>query len=101
VVALDGPVLAVRGALERDRLLLAGEQLDIVAQRALVPLQREEVISLLVDDFLSDVALAAHGVDGHHRARDGQKLEQGGNGDDLVGRICAAESRPLGSASSA
>ena len=30
-------------------------------------------------------ALAAHGVDGDHRALDGQQLEQRGNGDDLVG----------------
>ena len=84
VVAVDGRVLADRCILERDRLLLLGEQLDIVAQRALVALQREDVIGLLVDDRLRDFALATRSVDGHHRALDGQKLEQGGNGDDLV-----------------
>ena len=87
VVAVDGPVLADFRILERDRLLLAGQQFDIVAQRALVALQRENVIGLLVDDCLRDFALAAHGVDGHHRALDGQKLEQRRNGDDLVGLV--------------
>ena len=42
VVAVDGRVLADRRILERNRLLLAGEQFDIVAQRALVALQRED-----------------------------------------------------------
>ena len=45
------------------------------------------VVGLLVDDFLRDVALAAHSVDGHHRALDGQQVEQRGNGDDLVGLV--------------
>ena len=52
-----------------------------------LPFRREDVIGLLVDDCLGDVALAAHGVDGHHRALDGQKLEQRRNGDDLVGLV--------------
>src|SRR5208282_446727 len=69
------------------RLLFAGEHLHIVAQCALVALQREDVVGLLVDDFLRDVALATHGVDGHHRALDGQQLEQRRNGDDLVGLV--------------
>jgi hypothetical protein len=42
VVAVDGRVLADRRILEHDRLLFAGEQLDIVAQPALVPLQCED-----------------------------------------------------------
>ena len=63
VVAVDGPVLADFRILERDRLLLAGEQFDIVAQRALVALQRKNVIGLLVDDCLRDFALATRGVD--------------------------------------
>src|SRR5208282_1709983 len=70
-----------------DRLLFAGEHLHIVAQCALVALQREDVVGLLVDDPLRDVALATHGVDGHHRAPDGQQLEQRRNGDDLVGLV--------------
>ena len=85
VVAVDGGVPADRRILERNRLLLASEQFDIVAQRSLVALQREDVVGLLVDDFLCDFALAAHGVDGHHRALDSQKVEQRRNGDDLVG----------------
>ena len=84
VVAVDGRVLTDRCILECYRLLLLGEQLDIVAQRALVAFQREDVVGLLVDDCLRDFALATRSVDGHHCALDGQKLEQGGNGDDLV-----------------
>src|SRR5208337_536912 len=44
----------------------------------------QDVVGFLVDDFLRDVALAAHGVDGDDRALDRQHVEQGGNGDDLV-----------------
>ncbi len=84
VVAVDGGVLADGRIFERDRLLFAGEQFDIVAQRALVALQREDVIGLLVDDRLRDFALATRSVDGHHCAFDGQQLEQRRNGDDLV-----------------
>src|SRR5271165_3616162 len=47
-------VPADRGLFERDRFLLAGEEFDVVAQRALGTLQRENVIGLLVEDFLSE-----------------------------------------------
>jgi hypothetical protein len=55
--------------------------------RCLVPLQRKDVVGLLVYDLLSNSALAAHRVDGHHCALDGQQLQQGGDGDDLVGLV--------------
>ena len=66
-------------------LLLGHEQFDILAQRALVALQGEDVIGLLVEDLLGDVALAAHRVDGDDGALDRHHVEQLRDGDDLVG----------------
>ena len=70
VVAVDGPVGADRGVGETPLFLLVCEQLDVVAQRALVALQGQDVVGLLVDDLLGDGALAAHGVDGDDGALD-------------------------------
>src|SRR5208283_5789295 len=70
VVAVDGRVPADRSLLEGDGLLFAGKQRDVVAQSSLIALQGEDVVGLLVDDFLRDLALATHGVDGHDRALD-------------------------------
>jgi hypothetical protein len=84
VIAIDGLVAADRGVLEAIGLLLGGEQLDILAQRALVALKGENVIGVLVEDFLRDAALAAHGVDGYDGALDRHHVEQGWNGDDLI-----------------
>ena len=64
VVAVDSLMLGDLGVLEAVCLLLGREHLDILPEGALVPLEREDVIGLLVDDFLGDGALAADGVDG-------------------------------------
>ena len=47
--------------------------------------EAEDIVGALGDDFLGDLLLTAHGVDRHDRALDGQKIEQFGNGGDLVG----------------
>src|SRR5258708_3388757 len=75
------------GVPEAVCLLLGGKQLDILAQRALVAFEGEDVIGLLVEDFLGDVALAAHGVDGDDGALDRQHVEKRRDGDDLVGLV--------------
>ena len=85
VIAIDGLVAADLGILEIYRLLFVDEELDIVFERALIALQGEDVIGFLVDDRLSDFALATHRVDGDHRPLDRQHAQQLGNGDDLVG----------------
>src|SRR5208337_1342 len=85
VIAIDGLVAADLGILEIYRLLFIDEELDIVFERALIALQGEDVIGFLVDDRLSDFALATHRVDGDHRPLDRQHAQQLGNGDDLVG----------------
>jgi hypothetical protein len=69
--ATDG-LAADLGILETIGLPLGDEELDIVAQRALIALEREHVIGLLVDDFLGDVALTTNSIDAHDRALDGQ-----------------------------
>ena len=84
MIAIDRLIAADRRVLEAVGLLLGDEELDILAQRALVAFQREDVIGLLVEDFLGDVALAAHRVDGHDGALDRHHVEQLGDGDDLV-----------------
>jgi hypothetical protein len=68
VIAVDGLMSGDLGIAEAIRLLLGGEQLDILAQRALVALEGENVIGILVADFLGDVALAADGVGGNDGA---------------------------------
>lgn len=68
-------------------LLLSHEEFDIHAQRALIALQGEHVVSLLVEDFPGDVALAAHRIDGDDRPLDRQHLQQLGDGHDLVGLV--------------
>jgi len=87
MVAIDGLMSGDLGVLEAVCLLLGGEQLDILAQRALVAFEGEDVIGLLVEDFLGDVALAAHGVDGDDGAVDRQHIEKRRDGDDLVGFV--------------
>src|SRR5436190_5344686 len=73
--------------LEGGCLLLGHEEFDILAQRALIAFQRKNVIGLLVDDLLSDIALATHRIDGHDRPFDRQHLQELGDGDDLVGLL--------------
>ena len=85
VIAIDRLVPADLGVLEVPGFLLGHEKLDILTQRALIAFQREDVVGLLVDDFRSDVALAAHRIDGHDGPLDRQHVEQLGDGDDLVG----------------
>jgi hypothetical protein len=57
VVAVDGFMLGDLGIAETIRLLLGGKQLDILAQRALVALEGENVIGILVEDFLGRTSL--------------------------------------------
>ena len=85
VVAIDGLIAADMGILEAVGLLFGGKELDILAQRALIAFEGEDVIGLLVDDLLGNVALAAHGVDGDDRPLDHQHAEERRNSDDLVG----------------
>jgi hypothetical protein len=55
------------------------------SQGGLVVLGRQQVVAAAVEDLLGDPGLAAHGVDRHQRAAEGQAVEQLGNGGDLVG----------------
>ncbi len=88
---LDAAVIAVDRFVHADRLvgktagsLLVCEQFDILAQRPLVALQRQDVVGLLVDDLPRNLALASDRIDGDDGALDRQHVEQGGNGDNLA-----------------
>src|SRR4051812_19383195 len=85
MIAVDRLITADLGILKACCLLLGDKQLNVLAQRALIALQREHVIGFLVHDLLCDVALATHGIDGHDRTLDRQHVQQFGNSDDLVG----------------
>ena len=80
----QGFVAVYRGIGEVARRLFGEEEFDILAQVSLVRLEGQDVIGALVDDLFRDVALAAHGVDGHRRAFDHQQLQELRDGDDLV-----------------
>jgi hypothetical protein len=84
VVGVYGLMLGDLGVLEAVCLLLGREHFDVLAQCALIAFEGEDVIGLLLDDLLGDVALAAHGIDGHDGALDLQHIEKRRNGDDLV-----------------
>ena len=51
----------------------------------MIAFQRKNVVGLLVDHLLGDLALAAHRIDGHDRPLDRQHVQQFGDGDDFVG----------------
>src|SRR5262245_32283365 len=87
VIAIAGLMLGNLGVAKAIGLLLGSEQLDILTQRTLVTFERENVIGFLVENFLGDVALAAHGVDGDDGAFDRQHVEKCGDGDDFVGFV--------------
>ena len=76
VIAVDGLGAADLGIGKPIGFLLCAEQVNIVAQAALVAFQRQHVVGLLVDDLLCDVALAAHRIDGDDRAFDRHQVEQ-------------------------
>ena len=87
VIAIDRFIAADLGVLEARGPLLGDEQLDILAQRSLIALQREHVISLLVDNLAGNLALAAHGIDGDDGTLDRHHVEELGDGEDLVGFV--------------
>ena len=53
MIAVDRLMAADRRILEALGFLLGGEQLDVLAQRALIAFERQNVIGLLVDDLLA------------------------------------------------
>ena len=52
---VDSFMLGDLGVLEAVCLLLGREHLDVLPQGALVTLEGENVVGLLIDDFLGDV----------------------------------------------
>src|SRR5918994_2301295 len=84
VIAVDRLVPADRRVLEAVGLLLFDKYLDILAQGALVVLERENIVSLLVEDLARDGALAPHRVNGHDGAVDRQHVQQFRDRHDLV-----------------
>src|SRR3546814_11476136 len=63
MVAIDRRVLADLALMEVALFLLGYEQRDILVQSRLVPLDRQDILGLLVEERLSNHALAAHSVD--------------------------------------
>ena len=59
VIAINGLAVADRGITEADGLLLGHEEFDVITKTALIAFQGQDVIRLLVDDLLRDLALAS------------------------------------------
>ena len=72
-------------AIDADGLLLGHEEFDVITKTALIASQGQDVIRLLVDNLLRDLALASHSVDGDDGTFDGQQVQQLWNSDDLIG----------------
>ena len=85
VIAVDCGVLADRSVSKVPGFLFRGKHLAILPQRALMAFQRQDVLGLLVDNFLCDLTLAAHGVDRDNRPLDRQQVEKLRDRDDLIG----------------
>src|ERR1700732_1580565 len=85
VATINGLAVADRGITEADGLLLGHEEFDVITKTALIAFQGQDVIRLLVDDLLRDLALAPHSVDGDDGTFDGQQVQQLWNSDDLIG----------------
>ena len=85
VIAIDGFMPADLCVLEIPGLLLGNEDFDILAQCALVAFEREHVIGVFIQDFLGNIALATHRIDGHDGALDRHHIEERRDGDDFVG----------------
>jgi hypothetical protein len=69
----------------------------LLVERGLIALDREQVISALVDDLFGDLALTAHRIDAHHQTLDVQGFEQLRDGRDLVAlaaHLLLAERQP-------
>ncbi len=93
VVAIDGLVPANPGLLESIGSLLRRKDLDILAQGPLIALECDDVIRLLVSDFLRHGTLASHGVDSDDSTFDLHHVEQRGNGNDLTGLLAHLDLR--------
>src|SRR3546814_16412686 len=65
MVAIDRRVLADLALMEVALFLLGHEQRDILMQRRLVPLERQDILGLLVEARLSIQASVAPRVDSH------------------------------------
>ena len=88
VIAIDRFMPADLRILEGSRLLLGDENFDILAQGTLIAFEREDVIGLLIQDFLGNTALAAHRIDGHDGALDRHHIEERRDGDNLIRLFC-------------
>lgn len=71
---INGLAVADRGITEADGLLLGHEEFDVITKTALIAFQGQDVIRLLVDDLLRDLALASYSVDGDDGTFDGQQV---------------------------
>ena len=82
---LDPPVAAVDRFGNRIEVQQQKRVPHLLGQQALVVFDRQHVVGFLGDDLLGDLALATHGIDGHHGPSQLQRIEQLGNGRDFIG----------------
>jgi hypothetical protein len=73
---LDPPVAAIDFLGHRVGVQQQKRVPHLFGQQTLIVLDRQHVVGLLLDNQAGDLALAAHGIDGHHGARQLQRVEQ-------------------------
>jgi len=88
MIAIDCRILADFGVGEASGCLFGRKQFDIFAQRTLVAFQRQDIISLLVDDLLRDLTLTADRIDRDDGALDRQQVEKLWDCYNLIGLFC-------------
>src|ERR1700749_180901 len=83
----DAAVIALDNGLGRGNLAGGVVEIadDIVMQRTLIALKRQDIVAALIDDLLGNLTLAVQRVDGHDRAFQRQHLQQLRNGGPLGG----------------
>jgi hypothetical protein len=82
----DAAVIGINGLRTRRRLVrrIVEECADVLMQRALVALQRQDVVAALIDDLPGNGTLAVERVGGHDRALQCEHLQKLRHGGDLI-----------------
>jgi hypothetical protein len=63
----------------------------LLVQQGVVGLQCQHVVATRFDDLCRNLSLATYGVDGYRRPSQIDRIEQLGDGRDLIGLGCAGE----------
>ena len=92
-------MIVVRHALKGNLVGIGEPFLHVLEQLALIALQTQHVVSMVVPNLLGDPLLTTHRINGDNTAIDTQQVEQFGNSRDFVGfgiDFALAQTYPIG-----